>query len=501
MELHQRLLLSAVLCVAAALDPAPLAAAQPNAAPDATLEQLARLASQGARVSAAVWDLDNGVAVASLGQETRLTPASVSKIMVAAAALSTWPPDKTFVTELRSTGAPRDGVLRGDLVFRGSGDSTLDETTLWGLAAQLRGSGLRNVTGRVIVERAPFGELGCDTVDRCRALRRSARAYNAAPSAIGVNYGSWCIAVRGQEAGQPARVGGCASGELPIPLSGRVMTGSGGQPRIDRTTDDGGDRIDVGGTIASGELRQVHRAMSDPALGAGQILRGILLQTGVSVAGGVETTLSVAGATRVLASVESVPLQEQLNRMMRWSNNYIADVLTMNVALERNKAPPASLADASRELGGMVRGALAALAPAGAASARNDTAGPLLESGSGLTTGNRLSAQDFIAVLAQQYRDSRRFPAFYGGFVVPRDAAFEFLQNGSDEWQDRVALKTGSLTEPVSVNSIAGYLRKRNGGWMAFAVIVNGSERLPQVGRERAMGAARADLTALLKRY
>jgi D-alanyl-D-alanine carboxypeptidase/D-alanyl-D-alanine-endopeptidase (penicillin-binding protein 4) len=85
--------------------------------------------------------------------------------------------------------------------------------------------------------------------------------------------------------------------------------------------------------------------------------------------------------------------------------------------------------------------------------------------------------------------------------VVPRDAAFEFLQSGSDEWQDRVALKTGSLTEPVSVNAVAGYLRKKNGGWMAFAIIVNGSERMPQVGRERAMGAARADLTALLKRY
>jgi len=504
-ELHQRLLLSALLCIAAALNPAVLAAAEPIVAPGASLEQLTRLASQGARVSAAVWDLDNGRMLASLGPDTRLTPASVSKIMVAAAALSTWPPDKTFVTELRSAATPRDGVLRGDLVFRGSGDSTLDETTLWGLAAQLRAAGLRQITGRVVIERAPFGELGCDTVDRCRALRRSARAYNAAPSAIGVNYGSWCIAVRGQESGQPARVGGCASGELPIPLSGRVMTGNGGLPRVDRTTDDSGDRIDVGGSIASGELRQVHRAMSDPALGAGQILRSILLQTGVSVGGGVETTLSVAGATRVLASVESVPLQEQLDRMMRWSNNYIADVLTMNVALERNKSPPASLADASKVLGGMVREALVALPqiPAGTpgAAREDDPEGPLLESGSGLTTGNRLSAQDFIAVLAQQYRDSRRFPAFYGSFVVPRDAAFEFLQNGSEEWQDRVALKTGSLTEPVSVNSIAGYLRKKNGGWMAFAIIVNGSERLPQVGRERAMSAARSDLTALLKRY
>jgi len=157
-----------------------------------------------------VWDLEGSTSLAALGADARLTPASLSKIMVPAAALSTWPPDKTFATELRATALPRDGQLRGDLVLRGSGDATLDETTLWGLAAQLRAAGLKQVSGRVVVERAPFGELGCDTLDRCRALRRSSRAYNAAPSAIGVNYGSWCIAVRGQASGQPAQVEGDA---------------------------------------------------------------------------------------------------------------------------------------------------------------------------------------------------------------------------------------------------------------------------------------------------
>jgi serine-type D-Ala-D-Ala carboxypeptidase/endopeptidase (penicillin-binding protein 4) len=64
-----------------------------------------------------------------------------------------------------------------------------------------------------------------------------------------------------------------------------------------------------------------------------------------------------------------------------------------------------------------------------------------------------------------------------------------------------VALKTGTLTDPVAVYGIAGYLRKKNGGWMAFAVIVNGSERLKDIARDRALGAARTDLEALLARY
>jgi D-alanyl-D-alanine carboxypeptidase/D-alanyl-D-alanine-endopeptidase (penicillin-binding protein 4) len=232
--------------------------------------------------------------------------------------------------------------------------------------------------------------------------------------------------------------------------------------------------------------------MSDPAAGAGLILRSILRQTGVTVEGAVETTaLPVAQANQLLARVEGLPLQEQVGRMMRYSSNYIADVLTMSVALSRNGSAPPSLASAAQTLTELVRGA----------NPQTTVPGPLLESGSGLTTGNRLSAADLVGVLKREYRDTRRFPPFYGSFVVPRDAAFDSLRNGNPDWLDRVALKTGSLTDPVSVNGIAGYLRKKNGGWMAFAIIVNGSDRLRQIPHDRALRAARLDLEALLARY
>jgi D-alanyl-D-alanine carboxypeptidase/D-alanyl-D-alanine-endopeptidase (penicillin-binding protein 4) len=250
-----------------------------------------------------------------------------------------------------------------------------------------------------------------------------------------------------------------------------------------RSTDERGDRIAVSGSIAAGDELTVHRAMSDPAAGTGQILRSILLQAGVTVDGAVETTVTAGATPRLLARVEGLLLQEQIGRMMRWSNNYIADALTMGIALARTGAPPASLAAAA--------GGLAAMVGSGA----------ILESGSGLTTSNRLSAQDLVDVLGREYHDARRFPAFYGSLVTPRDAPFDFLRRGSDDWLDRVALKSGSLSEPVSVTGIAGYLRKKDGGFMAFAVIVNGSARLPQVSLTEALAAMREDLQKLLTRY
>jgi serine-type D-Ala-D-Ala carboxypeptidase/endopeptidase (penicillin-binding protein 4) len=488
-ELHQRLLLNTAPRLALLLAQACVAAPVLAAAP--ALPALSRLGAEGALVTAMIWDLEADKSIAEFNGTQRLTPASLSKLAVAAAALDTWPPDRNFPTELRSLAPPRNGTLQGELVLRGSGDATLDETTLWGLAAQLRGNGVQRVTGGIRVERAPFGELDCDTIDRCAGLRRSARAYNAAPSAIGVNYGSWCIAVRAPANATSAIVGGCATGVLPIPLTGRVAVSGGAPLAVERTTDAAGDRIAVAGSIAPGTQRQVHRAMSDPAAGAGLILRSILLQTGVIVDGNVETTAqAVAGAAHLLARVDGLPLQEQVGRMMRYSNNYIADVLTMGIALERNRVAPRSLADASTLLEDFVRDS----GPGQAGSM--DV--PTLDSGSGLTTTNRLSAQDLVYLLRREYRDGRRFPVFYGSLVVPRDAPFAYLRSGSSDWLDRVSLKTGSLTEPRSVNGIAGYLRKKNGGFMAFAIIVNGSGKWPQVPHDRALAASRGDLEALL---
>ena len=97
MELHQRLLLILAFCAQAA------AAASPPG-----FQQLARLSASGARVTAAVWDLDADQSIAELGAAQRLTPASLSKIVIAAAALDTWAPDYSFATELRSAVAPGD---------------------------------------------------------------------------------------------------------------------------------------------------------------------------------------------------------------------------------------------------------------------------------------------------------------------------------------------------------------------------------------------------------
>jgi D-alanyl-D-alanine carboxypeptidase/D-alanyl-D-alanine-endopeptidase (penicillin-binding protein 4) len=461
---------------------------------------LQALAQRGAVVSAAAIDLDDdNTVIEQLNAATRLTPASLTKLTTAALALQTWPADKMFDTHLLANAPIVRGRVTGDLILEGAGDPSLDDQSLWQLAAQVRGAGVRAVSGDLFVDPSPFGVVTCETQDRCHALQSSDSAYNAPLASVGVDFGNWCMVVRPTSPGAAALVRGCGVTHLPIIVQGAIRTVGRGRRQtfwVERRTGPAGeDTLQIGGDVPMGDDQTVYRSMSNPSLGVGLLLKETLHEIGVEVAGPVVVRASQPPpGSYVLGDVQGLSLREQLGRMLRFSNNYIADVLTMDMAASVDDHPPQALAAAGRLLSDFVQRVQARYRPASRVP-------PPIYSGSGLTTDNRLSANDLVRLLAYQYHDARRFPAFYGGLVVPRDAPFVFLRDGGAAWLDRVALKTGTLDNPRSVCGIAGYLRKRNGGWIAFAAIVNGGPGWKHVPLFQAMAAERSDIESLLKRY
>ena len=475
-----RLLSAALLC----------AAATPALA---DFPALGALESKGARVSAMVIDLDSGLPLERRNADVRLSPASVTKLVTAAAALETWPADKVFLTRVSATGpVASNGVLSGDLIIHTEGDSTLDHSALWSLAAQIRAIGVRRVSGEIKVSTAPFGPLGCETKDRCDALEKSSTAYNAPLAAIGSDYGNWCIDLKAVTVGTPATITGCGGMALPIPIEGTVATVASNAKQTywaDRFTVPGqGDVLRVGGNLPQGSSQSIYRAMSNPPLGLGLLLRETLKVVGIEVAGAVRViNTPVPDSSTEIARVDGLLLKEQLGRMLRFSNNYIADLITLNIGAVKN-GRPGPLADASRALSSYMQRVAPQVLPA-----------PLF-SGSGLTPENRMSAGELSTMLASVYRDPVRFPALYGGMVVPRQAPYAFLRTGNKAWMERVALKTGTMNDPVSVCGVAGYLRKKNGGWMSFAILVNGGSGYKHVPLYLSMEAIRKDIEAILAR-
>lgn len=453
-------------------------------------DALNQLQREGAVVTALAVDLDDSTVIQQLNSASRLSPASLSKLVAAAAALDTWPADEVFTTRLAAAAEPAAGVLAGNLLLLGGGDSTLDHQQLWTLAAQLRSRGITRVDGGLQVVPGSFPTLPCGTKDRCDAVVKTATSYDAQVSSLGVDYGAWCIDVSGTAPGQPASVLSCAGVTMPIAIEGRIDTlARTARPTfwMDRRSDATGDRLVVGGGIPQGASQRFYRSMADPLLGTGQLMHRVIESLGIDIQGPAFVS-PVATPGPVLGSVDSVQLREQVGRLLRYSNNYITDVLTVGAVISKG-GQPQTLAEAAQRMADLQFESTA-------------ETGPLMTSGSGLTPENRLSARDLVSLLQKEYLNSLSFPVFYAGLVVPRHGHSRMLKrDASQDWLDRVAVKTGTLTEPVTVHGLSGYMRKRDGGWIAFAVIVNGIQGRNQVPYWKATQAVRKDLDALLKRY
>jgi D-alanyl-D-alanine carboxypeptidase/D-alanyl-D-alanine-endopeptidase (penicillin-binding protein 4) len=146
------------LLLAAALMPAAALAAGPAATRAALASQM-RHAGGGSGALAV--DLDSGRTIYALRADTARTPASVEKLYTTSTALSLYGVDGHLTTQLLGdVGVDPGGVLIGNVYLRGGGDPYFGERQAGELADQLvLGTGLREITGRVIGDESSFDSL------------------------------------------------------------------------------------------------------------------------------------------------------------------------------------------------------------------------------------------------------------------------------------------------------------------------------------------------------
>ncbi|KFF48063.1 D-alanyl-D-alanine carboxypeptidase [Gammaproteobacteria bacterium MFB021] len=460
------------------------------AAQAAGFDHVAQLANKGFAISAQARLLGSGEVLGALDPDRALSPASVTKLYTAAAALDRWGPQHRFTTRFVSVGrVDPSGTLHGDLVLEGGGDPALTSEELWRLIQKLRESGVKRVDGQLVISQWRFGPVRCTTTDRCKTQTRGTNAYSALLSSAAINYGSWCATVAPGAVGQPARITSCdtVTPTLRVDNQVRTVAANGAQSlSATRITDSQGDTLKVSGQIPADSFPQaIYKASSDPADQTGQTLLALLQQSGVAVSRGYAVSQQPPPVTATqLAAVEGKPLQELLLRTLNYSNNFMADTLAMDLTVGSQQ----QLADA----GAMLQRFAAGLPGHGAAT---------LKSGSGLTPENRVSARSVDALLAAMYANASLFPTFVAGMQVPTNGPMHFIRRGSEVFQDHVMLKTGTLNEPVTVRAVAGYFRTREGRWGSFAVLINGTASTPYLSWRESLPLIAEDLTAMIERH
>jgi D-alanyl-D-alanine carboxypeptidase/D-alanyl-D-alanine-endopeptidase (penicillin-binding protein 4) len=468
-----------------------------TAAGRTTLPNLYALAGH-ARVSVLVVRLRDMHIIAALNPDLRLRPASVSKLFAASAALQQFGPGHRFTSRFTSHGRLVQGTLQGDLIFVGGGSPTLDNPHLHQLVTRLKARGVDKVKGNLVVDQGLWGQVPCSTQDRCDARERAAHSYSAPLSSAGVNFGTVHITLYpGARAGSPSRVV-LHPADLPgYRIDNRVKTGKAHSKAgivAWRTYDGSSSLLHIKGSLPAGYgAYDFHRAVTGAAAETGRVLLAMLGGAGIQVTGQpVVRSGHVNQEGAVLAKIDSTTLAEQLIPMLDYSNNYMADTLALDVAAATGYSRPLTLARAAKTLEALSRRANSFAYPDLARGhARFD-------SGSGLSLGNAASARDLVSLLAYMFHKPAVFPAFYGSIPVPMSAPSRTLKQGDFDFESRLVAKTGTLTEPVTVRGLAGYFRLADGGFAAYAIVINGTSSNPDLTYRQTVTAYQHDLESIL---
>jgi D-alanyl-D-alanine carboxypeptidase/D-alanyl-D-alanine-endopeptidase (penicillin-binding protein 4) len=405
---------------------------------------------------------DEGKEILNVNAGRAMVPASLTKIVTGAAVLNNFPLNKKFETKLMAKNIVKDGVLSGDLCLKGGGDPSFVSEKMWFLVNELKRTELTSIEGDLLVDATRFDD---ELFDSGRDSVRVDRAFDAPISAASFNWNSTNIFIRpGSSAGAPAKVIlDPQSDYLELENKTKTVAKSGVKTlEAIRVKILDHDKIIVSGSISLDAPEAViYKSISNPNMWIGMHLKEFLKQRGITLKGKVKVGSCTAGAY-TLAVSQSKNLNEITSDMLKFSNNFVAEMLAKNLAAENNNAP-AKMKDGIEEIKKYMD------------SVGFERKDYILENVSGLTRDNRFTAKQLAKVLTIVKNDFLIFPEFSGGLPIAgvdgtlKNRMKTKLENRAD--QNMVRAKTGYLDGVVG---LAGFIGRKNNSPLVFVFMFNG---------------------------
>jgi len=397
------------------------------------------------KVGVEVMQASNGDVLFAHNAAVQFNPASNTKMLTTAAAISYLGADYRYHTALYGPEPDADGVVHGDVVLRGSGDPSLITTDVAEIARGLSARGVKRIEGDLLAD------------PRFHARGHKADDPGDGEGALILNRNTYGVRVRPGDVGHPALV----SVEPKVELFGvenqtTTVHGKRSRLRIDSYRKDDRLIVTVRGRIADNRDDYVDlRRLADGSLLAASVLRSAFADFGVELTGRVRA--GNVAATTMLAEHVSAPLSEVCRISNKPSNNFVAEAIYKTLGGELYGAP-GTLAKGTRAVmdflttEGIKPGAYR------------------IVNGSGLTHENRITPQDLSSLLRKIYYDLSVAPEFMSSLAVAGiDGTIRNRFMGTDA-VGLVRAKTGTLN---GVSALSGYVGEKD-DVLIFSIFVEG---------------------------
>ncbi|WP_152526275.1 D-alanyl-D-alanine carboxypeptidase/D-alanyl-D-alanine-endopeptidase [Thalassobacillus devorans] len=420
---------------------------------------------EGALAGISIRSAETGEVIYEHQADKRLKPASNMKLLTAAAALEILGPDYTFPTEVLADGELKGNKLHGDLYLKGKGDPTLMEEDFEDLARSLKEAGVKEVKGNVIADDSWYDDVRLSEDiswnDETNYYAAQVSALTASPNK---DYDAGTVIVEAHPAdtpGEPAEVKVVPENDYVEVINKTKTVPMEQEKDISIEREHGTNKIVVEGEIpVEGYRSRSWVAVDEPSGLALNLFGKALDKEGIKVKGELTVNGTAPGAAELLASKQSMPLEELLIPFMKLSNNGHAEVLIKEMGKVVH-------GEGSWEKGlEVVEDVLTDIGV--------DASTLRLRDGSGMSHVNMVPAHE-ISELLYQVRDKEWFPAYLASLPVAGNSerfvggTLRYRMNDTPA-EDNVKAKTGSLT---GVTSLSGYVTSKDGKELIFAVVLN----------------------------
>lgn len=405
--------------------------------------------------SLTVLNAETGEVVFSKNGSTGLAPASTLKTLTSVTAYSLLKSGYKWETILGYNGTLNEGVLKGDLILKGSGDPSLgssryNETKPAVLLSRwveaIKNAGINKIEGDIIADDLLFGT---QTIPDGWVWGDIGNYYGAGSTAmtwreneIGIHFSA------GSRTGAPATVKSIDPQVPGLHIVNEVTTGGPGSgDNVYAYSGPFGDIIYLRGTYGIDLKKQIKISMPDPALFLTQELRGKLSQAGISITGITTTARKIAQEQRSPKATSTIIDRYQspdISRIVYWLNqksiNLYAENLLKAAAIADGKT--GSFEDATKTLStywnkklGIDKNSLSIL------------------DGSGLSPENRVTTLAMAKILYSA-KSETWFPQFHESLPL----------------YNNMKMKSGSIRR---VLAYTGYQKSATGVHLVFSFITN----------------------------
>jgi D-alanyl-D-alanine carboxypeptidase/D-alanyl-D-alanine-endopeptidase (penicillin-binding protein 4) len=449
-------LLGAVAAAAWVLAPAIAAGAEPamgrDEIPPAVAAALHEARIPATAIGLVVAPLDSGPIRLELNDATPMNPASTMKLLTTYAALNLLGPAFQWKTEIYASSHPKGGRLDGNLIVRGSGDPSLVIERFWMLVHRLRGLGLRQIHGDLVLDKSVFDPHAASggSLDG-----NDLRPYNVAPDALLVNFKTLSLEFVPDRASAVARIIATPTlAGMRLPASVPLASGPCGdwRERLKADFSDPWTPRFAGRYPLDCAEQSWHISLLDHTQYVGAAFRALWEAGGGSWIGHVREGRTPAGAIELLVH-ESLPLSEVVRDINKFSNNVMARQVFLTLG-----GPDTDQGESAERSAQAVSAWLA----------RSGLAMPelVLENGCGLSRRERISADSLARLLRHAYA-SPRMPDFIASLPV---AGLDGTMKNRNAASGSAYVKTGLLD---GVRALAGYVLSDSGHHYVVVAIVN----------------------------